>query len=114
MTENASEEHIMGVIDTSTARFESGQLGNPRYQIDVLVPSLRSAVRVQLDDAAAEAMVRWHNPYGVHSQKAIRENPGLESDDGYLDAVIAAVHAWVAETFPPNFPAIVGWPEEAA
>lgn len=98
----------MGLIDTNLGRFESGHLGAPRYEVDVLVPSLRSAVRVQLDDAAAEALVRWHNPYGVRSRLPIRENPGLESDDGYLDAITAAVHAWVGESFPPCFPAIVG------
>lgn len=98
----------MGVIDDDLRRFSAGRLGNPLYEIEVLVPSLRSAVIIQLNDAAAEAMVRWHNPYGVSSRGPIRDNPGLESDDGYLDAVIAATHAWIAETFPPNFPALVG------
>lgn len=106
--QEAKARRLKAICDMDTSRFVPGQLGKPRYQIDVLVPSLSSAVRVQLTEQAAEAMVRWRNLYGVRPRGPIRENPGLADDDAYLDAVTAAVHAWIAETFPPNFPVIVG------
>lgn len=83
--------------------FESGQLGNNRYEIDSLIPGIRAAVRVQLDRAEAEALVRWHRP-GIIGPMA--EQFDLSDDETFLDALIEAVHAWVA-TFPLLIPVSV-------
>lgn len=75
--------------------FDSGEMGNPRYQIDALPREwrYRMAVRVQLNRHEAEAFVRWYRP--DIASFPIREVPDLADDETFLDVLIEAVHAWV-------------------
>lgn len=75
-------------------RFDSGELGNPRYQIDSLIPGQGAMVRIQLREQEARDFVCWHQPddceYDLND---------TDDSDAFLDMLIEAVHAWVA-TFP--------------
>jgi hypothetical protein len=72
----------------------SGEMGNPDYQIDSLLPERGLMVRVQLSRKQAERVIE-----AELSRWPARYEYAKGSDDGFLDELIEIVRDWVG-TFP--------------